>query len=227
MQYKQIQKGVFLDRPGRFIAHVEVDGVVQVCHVKNTGRCQELLLPGATVYVDKAPAGAVRKTLFDLVAVEKGNLLINMDSQAPNRAAEEFLRAGGLFGPPRLVRPETKWGNSRFDFYLETSEDKIFVEVKGVTLEQNGLALFPDAPTQRGIKHLEELIACTAEGYKACALFVIQMKGVNAFAPNEETHPAFAATLRKARDAGVSLFAYDCCVTPASMVLNAPVPILL
>lgn len=227
MRYERIQKGRFLDRPNRFIAHVEVDGAVQVCHVKNTGRCRELLIPGTTVYVDEAPPDAVRKTRYDLVAVEKGPLLINLDSQAPNRAAGEFLRAGGLFDSPQLVRPETKWGNSRFDFYVEAAGRKIFLEVKGVTLERDGLALFPDAPTQRGVKHLEELAACAGQGYAAAALFVIQMKGVHAFSPNEETHPAFADALRKARDAGVALYAFDCAVTPDSMSLDAPVPILL
>lgn len=227
MRYERIQKGLFLDRPNRFIAHVEVDGAVQVCHVKNTGRCRELLIPGTTVYVDEAPPGAVRKTRYDLVAVEKGPLLINLDSQAPNRAAGEFLRAGGLFGPPQLVRPETKWGTSRFDFYVEAGGRNIFLEVKGVTLERDGLALFPDAPTQRGVKHLEELAACAAQGYAAAALFVIQMKGVRAFSPNEETHAAFADALRKAQDAGVELYAFDCVVTPDSMALDAPVPVLL
>lgn len=227
MRYERIRPGRFLDRPNRFIAHVEVDGTVQVCHVKNTGRCKELLRPGTTVYVEGAAPGSARKTQFDLVAVEKGPLLINLDSQAPNRAAGEFLRAGGLFGPPALVRPETKWGTSRFDFYVEAGGQKIFVEVKGVTLERDGLALFPDAPTQRGVRHLEELAACLQQGYRAAALFVIQMKGVRAFAPNEETHPAFAAALRSARDAGVALYAMDCRVQPDCMELDAPVPILL
>ena len=227
MRYERIRSGRFLDRPNRFIAHVEVDGTVQVCHVKNTGRCRELLVPGATVYVDEAPASAQRKTRFDLVAVEKGPLLINLDSQAPNRAAGEFLHSGRLLGPVQMVRPETKWGSSRFDFYVEAGGRKLFLEVKGVTLEQDGLALFPDAPTQRGVKHLEELAACAASGYGAGVLFVIQMKGVRAFSPNEQTHPAFATALRRAKDAGVALYAFDCIVSPDSMEMDAPVPILL
>ena len=227
MKYRNITTAKFISRRNRFVAQVEINGKTETVHVKNTGRCKELLRPGATVYVEEAAPGSARKTQFDLVAVEKGPLLINLDSQAPNRAAGDLLRAGGLFGPPALVRPETKWGTSRFDFYVEAGGQKIFVEVKGVTLERDGLALFPDAPTQRGVRHLEELAACLQQGYRAAALFVIQMKGVRAFAPNEETHPAFAAALRSARDAGVALYAMDCRVQPDCMELDAPVPILL
>lgn len=227
MKYGTVAPGRFLARPNRFIAHVELDGQTQICHVKNTGRCRELLVPGARVYLEDFGPDTKRKTRYDLIAVEKGSLLINMDSQAPNKAVEEFLRAGGLWESPTLVRPETKWGNSRFDFYLEQGERKAFLEVKGVTLEQEGLALFPDAPTQRGVKHLEELTAAAAAGFEAYVLFLIQMKGVHTFRPNWELHPQFGQALVQAAQAGVNVLAYDCRVTPSSMVLDAPVPVNL
>lgn len=227
MNYGTVVPGRFLARPNRFIAHVELDGQPQICHVKNTGRCRELLVPGAQVYLEDFGPDTKRKTRYDLIAVEKGSLLINMDSQAPNKAVEEFLRAGGLWESPTLVRPETKWGNSRFDFYLEQGERKAFLEVKGVTLEQEGLALFPDAPTQRGVKHLEELTAAAAAGFEAYVLFLIQMKGVHTFRPNWELHPQFGQALVQAAQAGVHVLAYDCRVTPSSMVLDAPVPVNL
>lgn len=227
MNYGTVVPGRFLARPNRFIAHVELDGQTQICHVKNTGRCRELLVPGAQVYLEDFGPDTKRKTRYDLIAVEKGSLLINMDSQAPNKAVEEFLRAGGLWESPSLVRPETKWGNSRFDFYLEQGERKAFLEVKGVTLEQEGLALFPDAPTQRGVKHLEELTAAAAAGFEAYVLFLIQMKGVHTFRPNWELHPQFGQALVQAAQAGVHVLAYDCRVTPSTMVLDAPVPVNL
>ncbi len=227
MNYGTVVPGRFLARPNRFIAHVELDGQTQICHVKNTGRCRELLVPGAQVYLEDFGPDTKRKTRYDLIAVEKGSLLINMDSQAPNKAVEEFLRAGGLWASPTLVRPETKWGNSRFDFYLEQGERKAFLEVKGVTLEQEGLALFPDAPTQRGVKHLEELTAAAAAGFEAYVLFLIQMKGVHTFRPNWDLHPQFGQALVQAAQAGVHVLAYDCRVTPSTMVLDAPVPVNL
>lgn len=227
MNYGTVVPGRFLARPNRFIAHVELDGQTQICHVKNTGRCRELLVPGAQVYLEDFGPDTKRKTRYDLIAVEKGSLLINMDSQAPNKAVEEFLRAGGLWESPTLVRPETKWGNSRFDFYLEQGERKAFLEVKGVTLEQEGLALFPDAPTQRGVKHLEELTAAAAAGFEAYVLFLIQMKGVHTFRPNWELHPQFGQALVQAAQAGGHVLAYDCRVTPSTMVLDAPVPVNL
>lgn len=227
MNYGTVVPGRFLARPNRFIAHVELDGQTQICHVKNTGRCGELLVPGAQVYLEDFGPDTKRKTRYDLIAVEKGSLLINMDSQAPNKAVEEFLRVGGLWESPTLVRPETKWGNSRFDFYLEQGERKAFLEVKGVTLEQEGLALFPDAPTQRGVKHLEELTAAAAAGFEAYVLFLIQMKGVHTFRPNWELHPQFGQALVQAAQSGVHVLAYDCRVTPSTMVLDAPVPVNL
>ncbi len=225
MTYQTVLPGIFLSRPNRFIAHVEIAGEVCVCHVKNTGRCRELLTPGARVYVEES-GNPARKTKYDLIAVEKGKLLINMDSQSPNKAAGEFLPK--LLPDLTLLRPETVHGNSRFDFYAETGAgEKWFIEVKGVTLEENGVARFPDAPTQRGAKHLHGLCRCVEEGYRAAALFVIQMKGATRFEPNEATDPAFAAALRQASERGVKLLAYDCLVAPDSMVIDQPVEIRL
>lgn len=215
--------GSFIDRPNRFIAHVEMEGRVETVHVKNTGRCRELLLPGARVYLADAGEQSARKTRYDLVAVEKGERLINMDSQAPNAAALEWLRAGNLFPVGTEIRPEFRYGDSRFDVAAFTPELDL-LEVKGVTLERDGVVLFPDAPTERGTKHLRELAAFPGESY---ALFVVQMEGVAYFAPNEGTDPAFAAALRAARDAGVRILAYDCRVTPEGMEINEPVEVRL
>ena len=222
--YNQVIQGEFLARPNRFIAHVKTECGMEICHVKNTGRCAELLVPGVqvTLAVSENPA---RKTRCDLVAVQKGQLYINMDSQAPNKAAAEALPR--LFPGLTLLRPETAFGQSRLDFYLEQGDRKTFVEVKGVTLEENGLALFPDAPTERGVKHLKELESCVSKGFQAAALFVIQMKGISCFSPNRKTHPAFAEALKHARNAGVHLLAYDCIVTPDSMTLDKEVEIKL
>ena len=226
MQYQAVKKGIFLHRPNRFIAQVEIDGQTETVHVKNTGRCRELLIPGATVYLEES-SNPNRKTRFDLIAVEKGDLLINMDAQAPNQVFQEWAESGAFRPELALLRPETTWGKSRFDFYWEGGGKKGFVEVKGVTLEVGGLALFPDAPTERGIKHLEELIACRQEGYEAAVCFVIQMAGMSAFAPNERTHPAFGEALRRARDAGIEVLAYSCRVWPDRLELDAPVPVFL
>jgi len=222
--YDEVIPGTFLERPNRFIAHVRTEAGAETCHVKNTGRCRELLLPGAevTLAVSKNPN---RKTRCDLVAVKKGGLFINMDSQAPNRAAAEALPR--LFPGLTALRPEAAFGASRLDFYLEQGEKGTYVEVKGVTLEEDGRALFPDAPTERGIRHLHELENCLRAGFGAAVLFVIQMKGVRSFSPNEKTHPAFARALRRAQAAGVAVLAWDCRVTPDSMTLDAPVPVRL
>ena len=235
MTYQDIRPAVFLARPNRFVARVEVDGREETVHVKNTGRCRELLVPGRTVYLEKS-ANPQRKTTYDLVAVEKARpngppLLVNMDAQAPNRVFGEWMTAGrgadlGL-PKPDLLRPETTWGNSRFDFYWELSDRRGFVEVKGCTLEDNGLALFPDAPTERGVKHLRELAACRQAGYEAAVCFVIQMAGMTAFSPNDATHPAFGAALREAHRAGVRVLAVECGVTPDSLVMTVPVPVKL
>ena len=222
--YDQVILGKFIARPNRFIAQVKTESGLETCHVKNTGRCRELLIPGAevTLAVSDNP---LRKTRCDLVAVQKGDLYINMDSQAPNRAAGEALPR--LFPGLTLLRPETVFGESRLDFYVEQGEKKTFIEVKGVTLEENGAALFPDAPTERGIKHLKTLEKCVGEGYGAAILFVIQMKGVTHFEPNRKTHPAFAEALLSAGKAGVRILAYDCNVTRDSMTLREPVPVQL
>lgn len=222
--YEEVLTGTFLRRPNRFIAHVRTDTGVEVCHVKNTGRCAELLVPGAEVTL-AVGTNPNRKTRCDLVAVQKGPLFINMDSQAPNRAAAEALPR--LFPGLTLLRPEAVFGASRLDFYLEQGEKKTFAEVKGVTLEENGLALFPDAPTERGVKHLKELENCLRAGFGAAVLFVIQMRGVSCFSPNRKTHPAFADALVHAWEAGVQVMAYDCSVTPDSMTVRDPVPIRL
>lgn len=215
-----------MERPNRFIAYAELNGKKETIHVKNTGRCAELLRPGAVIYVQES-GNPARKTKWDLIAVEKGDLLINMDSQIPNRVVQEWIEAGNLFPDVSLVRPETTYGNSRFDLYVEAGEKKIFIEVKGVTLEDNGVCRFPDAPSDRAVKHLEELVRAKKEGYEAYVFFVIQMKGVSYFTPNTDTHPAFAEALRQAKEAGVNILAYDCNVTPDSIVVSEPVDVVL
>ena len=221
MKFENIVHGVFLSRPNRFIAKVLIDGREEICHVKNTGRCGELFLKGADVILQKA-ADPSRKTAYDLIAVYKGDVLVNVDSQAPNKIFGEYLRKlpGVTF-----IRPETKHGDSRFDFYFEIGERKIFAEVKGVTLEKDGAAMFPDAPTERGVKHLNGLIKCIDEGYEAWAVFVIKMKGVSYFTPNRETHKEFAETLKKAEKAGVKVLAFDCLVTEDTLQIDSPVEI--
>ena len=217
MNYPNIRPGTFIRRPNRFIAHVEVDGAEEVCHVKNTGRCRELLVPGAKVWLVESDNPA-RKTRFDLVAVEKvrgdGTLLINMDSQAPNHIFREWAEEGNFRPELKILRGETTFGNSRFDYYWEDSEKRGFVEIKGVTLEHDGVVRFPDAPTERGVKHLEELIAAKAAGYEAAACFIVQMEGMKHLEPNDVTHPAFGETLRKCAAAGVEVFALECETAP-------------
>ena len=225
MEYTNMVPGIFLDRPNRFIAHIEIRGTTEVCHVKNTGRCRELLPTGARVWCQDA-AAPTRKTRYDLICVEKGSRLINMDSQAPNLAAGEWLAAGGL-GPIENLRPETKHGTSRFDFSFTLNGKPCFLEVKGVTLETDGVCAFPDAPTQRGTKHLQELTALAQAGYGAYVLFVVQMADVVYLHPNDATDPAFAAALRQAAAAGVQILAMDCQVTPDSMTLRHPVAVRL
>ena len=226
MIYPNIREARFLRRPNRFIAIADLDGEETVCHVKNTGRCRELLVPGARIYIQKS-ANPLRKTAWDLIAVQKGTRLINMDAAAPNAGFGEWLRNDGAGFVPELLRPETVHGDSRFDFYLEHEGRRIFAEVKGVTLEDAGVVRFPDAPTERGVKHLRGLAACVQEGYEAWAVFVIQMADVDHFEPNRATHPAFADALREAHDAGVRLMALDCSVAPDSLVLRREVPIRL
>ncbi len=226
MKYTQpMIPGIFHARPNRFIAHIEINGQIQICHVKNTGRCKELLPAGAKVYCADC-LSPTRKTRYDLIAVEKGDRLINMDSQAPNEAAKHWLLQGGL-GSIENLKPETTFGDSRFDFSFQKDGKLCFLEVKGVTLEQNGVCAFPDAPTQRGEKHLRELTRLCQEGYGAYVLFVIQMSDVKYLHPNDTTDPAFGQALRQAHAAGVQILAMDCTVTPGSMTLQNPVPVKL
>lgn len=231
MKYENIVKGEFLSRPNRFIAKVKIGDDIHTVHVKNTGRCKELLIPNATVYLSEAE-NPNRKTKYDLIAVEKklesgDTLLINMDSQIVNSATEEWLKNGELFGKDAVIRREVTFGKSRFDFYIENKNRKIFLEVKGVTLENGGLASFPDAPTERGVKHIKELITCCNEGYEGYILFVIQMKGVTEFSPNDVTHKAFGDALREAKKSGVKIIAMDCAVTPQSINIDKSIKINL
>ncbi len=226
MKYERIEQGRFLERPNRFIAYVEILGKKEVVHVKNTGRCAELLVPGATVYV-QAAENAERKTKWDLIAVQKGNRMINMDSQIPNKVVEEWILQGNLFPNATLVRPETTYGNSRFDLYVEEGERKIFMEIKGVTLEEDGVVRFPDAPTERGVKHVEELVKAAEEGYEAYLFFVVQMKNVQYFSPNRKTHAAFGTALEKARKKGVHILAYECHVEKDCIEIEKEIPVVL
>lgn len=231
MIYNNITKAIFLERPNRFVAQCLLNDIPVTVHVKNTGRCKELLIKGATVYLEAA-ASEMRKTKYSLIAVEKNGRLINMDSQAPNVATYEALKDGRIitedFGTSlKFIKKETTYKSSRFDFYAETADDKIFMEVKGVTLENNNVAMFPDAPTERGLKHVLELIDAAQNGFKAYILFVIQMENVDYFTPNKITHNAFAEALKTAKSEGVRLIAYDCLISPTSMTLNKEVAIKL
>lgn len=227
MQYKTILKAVFLSRPNRFIAYVLLNSETVTVHVKNTGRCKELLLPGCTVYLSVSDHPA-RKTKYDLIAAEKARdgkppLLINLDSQIPNDAAAEWLPVSGLFSKNAVLRREYTHGDSRVDLYVEDGARRAFIEVKGCTLERDGVALFPDAPTERGVKHLRHLARAVSEGYEAYLLIVIQMKGVTVFRPNKATDPAFARALSEAKQAGVKVLCMDCVVTPGEIKIDAPV----
>lgn len=233
MHYAQTIKGVFLSRPNRFIAYVDINGSVEKCHVKNTGRCRELLIPGTVCILEYHPDAQAlgRKTSYSLIAVYKdspsGTNLINMDSQAPNQAVWEWLQGCPEHRDISGLRREVTYRNSRFDLAFHQGQTPAFMEVKGVTLEKDGQALFPDAPTKRGIRHIKELIASRQDGYNAYILFVIQMKQVNSFSPNAETHPAFGEALLEAALAGVEILAYDCIVTEKSLVLDQPIPVRL
>lgn len=231
MEYKNIVNGTFIERPNRFIAKVKINGNLETVHVKNTGRCKELLLPGATVYLEKSD-NPNRKTAFDLISVEKvlnedNILLINIDSQVPNTAVEEWLKTNKLFSKKAVFKREVTHKKSRFDFYIEDGERKIFLEVKGCTLENDGVAMFPDAPTERGVKHINELIDCVNEGFEAYILFVIQMKGIKYFTPNDITHNTFGDALRKAKNSGVKILAYDCFVSENSIEINKEIRVKL
>ena len=217
--------GFFLDRPNRFVAHVEINGQLETVHVKNTGRCRELLIPGAQVWCQRSD-NPNRKTKFDLIAVKKGNRLINMDSQAPNMAAKEWLAGGGL-GQLAQLRAESRHGDSRFDFSFTLDGRPCLLEVKGVTLETDGICAFPDAPTQRGAKHLRGLTEAVKEGFGGYVLFVIQMPEVKYLHPNDATDPAFGKALREAAAAGVQVLAVDCKVTEDSVTIGNFVPVQL
>ena len=225
MHYSNMVPGVFLRRPNRFIAHITIDGTEQICHVKNTGRCKELLPEGAKVWCQQFD-DPKRKTKFDLITVQKGHRLINMDSQAPNKAAGEWLARGGL-GQLEKLRPEVKCGESRFDFYFEKEGKPCYLEVKGVTLENDGVCAFPDAPTERGAKHLKELSTLALQGFGAYVLFVIQMRDVKYLHPNDATDPQFGQALRAAHAAGVQILAMCCEVTEDSMTITHPVEVRL
>jgi sugar fermentation stimulation protein A len=246
MIYNNITQGLFRVRPNRFIAHVEVNDKEVIAHVKNTGRCKELLIPGTKVILQNSDNPS-RKTAYDLIAVWKGDRLINMDSSAPNKVFLELLKSGqDKFGQHEsgqhkleqhklgqymeditLIKPEAKYGDSRFDFYVEAGKRKIFIEVKGVTLEENNVALFPDAPTQRGVRHLNELVRSLGDEYEAHVVFVVQMSNVHSFAPNNSTHPAFGEALIAAQKAGVKIAAFDCLVTENSLNIGNHVPVIL
>lgn len=224
MTYADIHPGVFLDRPSRFIANVRMEGRVEPCHIKNTGRCRELLLPGARCFVQRA-ANADRRTRYDLVSIYKGDTLVNIDSVAPNKVFHEWVAQSDRWGQVLTIRPESRWGSSRFDFYLETDQNTLFVEVKGVTLEEAGVARFLDAPTARGVKHVRELIACREAGHHAAVAFIIPMQGVHAFMPSDRIDPAFGQALREAAAQGVEVLAMDCHVTPDSLRVDGFVPV--
>ena len=232
MKYDRVIQGTFIDRPNRFIANVKIRGENDVAdsdhvvkaHVKNTGRCKEILRPGVTVVLQESDCPD-RKTGYDLIAAYKGDILINIDSQAPNRAFREFIPSSGLFGDDPIIRPECTHGDSRFDFYIEDGDRKVFVEVKGVTLEQDGVCSFPDAPTERGLKHLRGLREAVDEGFECYAAFIIQMKPVKYFTPNYATHPEFGLVLEEVNRDGVGILAYDCRVLPDSMTVDSPVPV--
>lgn len=233
MRYSHMTEGTFLQRPNRFIAYVALDGKQMTAHVKNTGRCRELLMPGARVMLEYHPGAleAGRKTEYSLIGVYKGDVLINMDSQAPNRVAEEWLRDGGFTGDTGIsvteIRREVTYGNSRFDLVFMADGEPAYMEVKGVTLEVDHVAKFPDAPTQRGIKHLHELAAAAKSGLRAYVLFVIQMKGITSFTPNMDTHPAFGEALKEAAQAGVHVLAYDCVVTKEELKIDHSIEVVL
>lgn len=226
MIYDKILPAVFISRPNRFIAEIEVEGKREISHVKNTGRCKELLTEGERIYVQRSDNPA-RKTKYDLISVYKEQELINMDSQAPNKIFAEWISAGNFIENISLIKPECKYRNSRFDFYMEAYGRHIFAEIKGVTLEENGIVMFPDAPTQRGVKHLNELCECIEDGYEAYVFFIVQMQHCKFFTPNRRTHPEFADALIEAREKGVNIKALNCIVKPDELKIDRPVEIRL
>lgn len=225
MKYEKIKTGKLIERENRFIALVDIDGEVERVHVPNTGRCKEIFVPGATVILNE-PTGTKRKTRYSLVSAYKGDVLINIDSQAPNKIVKEALGNKKIFKDITLIHPEHTYGNSRFDFYFERGKEKAFMEVKGVTLEQNGLCMFPDAPTLRGVKHIEELIKAKGEGYGAYIMFLVQMQGMKAFVPNVEMHKDFGDALKDAMDVGVNVLVYDTVVREGEVLFGKKVELM-
>ncbi|MBR5535374.1 MAG: DNA/RNA nuclease SfsA [Clostridia bacterium] len=217
MKYKNVKEGVFLSRPNRFVAHVLIDGKEEVVHVKNTGRCRELLVPGVKIFLEEGD-NSKRKTKYDLIAVYKGDVLYNIDSQAPNKVFGEYINTA--FEQVKVIKPECGYKNSRFDFYVEYEDKKAFIEVKGVTLEEDNVMLFPDAPTERGVKHLKELCECVKEGYEAYAVFIIQADAGVYFTPNTERDRAFSDALKKACEEGVNIKAFRCDVKKDKLEIN-------
>ena len=216
MKYNNVFSGEFISRPNRFIAYVKINGKEEICHVKNTGRCKELLIPGVKVIVEKSN-NSDRKTAYDVIAVYKGDKIINIDSSAPNKVVYEFLKNKSEI---TFIKPEAKYENSRFDFYVETKNKKIFIETKGVTLEEKGVFMFPDAPTERGVKHLKELVKCKHEGYEAVVVFIIQANYANYFTPNKKTHKEFADMLKEAKEKGVKILCFNCSVEEDFIEIN-------
>lgn len=225
MKYENIKTGKLIERENRFIALVDIDGEVERVHVPNTGRCKEIFVPGATVILNE-PTGTKRKTRYSLVSAYKDDLLINIDSQAPNKIVKEALENKKIFKDITLIHPECTYGNSRFDFYFERRKEKAFMEVKGVTLEQNSLCMFPDAPTLRGVKHIEELIKAKGEGYGAYIMFLVQMEGMKAFVPNVEMHKDFGDALKDAMDVGVNVLVYDTVVREEEVIFGKEVELM-
>lgn len=226
MKYVNIEQGIFIERVNRFIAHIDIDGKVEVCHVKNTGRCKEILVKGCKVFVQEFDS-KIRKTKFDLISVYKGNRLINIDSQVPNKMFSEWIKLGNLFKDIKVFKSEVFYKNSRFDFYVEYENKKAFIEIKGVTLENEGVVLFPDAPTSRGVKHLKELISAREEGYEAYVIFIVQMEGVKYFTPNYETHKEFGDTLSFCKNNGVNILAFDSVVLKDEIYIKDSVKVLI
>lgn len=226
MKYVNIEQGIFIERVNRFIAHIDIDGKVEVCHVKNTGRCKEILVKGCKVFVQEFDS-KIRKTKFDLISVYKGNRLINIDSQVPNKMFSEWVKLGNLFKDIKVFKSEVFYKNSRFDFYVEYEGKKAFIEIKGVTLENEGVVLFPDAPTSRGVKHLKELISAREEGYEAYVIFIVQMEGVKYFTPNYETHKEFGDILSFCKNNGVNILAFDSVVLKDEIYIKDSVKVLI
>ena len=226
MKYTNIIKAKFINRPNRFISYVNIEGKTESAHVKNTGRCKELLIPDTNVYLEIAE-NPDRKTKYDLITVEKNNTLVNIDSQAPNKVIEEWLKKGKIFSKKAVIKREFTYKKSRFDFYVEDGKRKAFIEVKGVTLERDGIAYFPDAPTERGVKHIQELQSSLKEGFEAYIIFVIQMKNIKELRPNDVTHQAFGDALREASKAGVKILALDCIIKPDSIIVDQQIAVVL